>query len=351
MLQGAVSVAWNGTDWGVAWTEAQGPEPAVYFVRVGTEGRRRGTPVRVSERGYRGWGPSLVWNGESWVVGFAGGAARLGEIWLARVDARGTPIGRPQRVTARERDDHAPALGYDGRELFAIWSAFLPALGRHAVYVLRMNRWGGQLGPPLRLVDRRDRLSAPALVRTRSGWAAAWLVSRSDAVAVDMRRIDPDGEPRAYVSRVTLGALGGSDLTARFGVAWDGERFGVAWDEVRDGAPHVFFHTVSARLDESTPARILSLPNESSSAPALAALGPGSFVAAWQIERAGEQRVRLLAFDASGTPFGEPVEVQGHDGRAGSPALSLGRDALGLVTAAGGTLSFHRVGLGPCVWR
>ena len=156
---------------------------------------------------------------------------------------------------------------------------------------------------------------------------------------------------RGYPARVTLGALGGTDLAARFGVAWDGAHYGVAWDEIRDGAPHVFFHSIGARLESSAQAVMLSAPGEPSTSPSLLSNVPGVFFAAWEVEHANESRVRVASFDSEGAPLGEPVIVQGHDGRARSPTLAGGDRALGLTTVTARGVSFHRVLLGPCPIR
>src|SRR4029453_13367480 len=104
-----------------------------------------------------------------------------------------------------------------------------------------------------------ERLSSPLLVWNGGGWAAAWIVARNEALAVDMARLEADvSHTRGYPARVTLGALGGTDLAARFGVAWDGAHYGVAWDEIRDGAPHVFFHSIGPLLDSSAASVMLS---------------------------------------------------------------------------------------------
>lgn len=345
--EGSAAIAWNGREWGVAWTERTNEEPAIFFVRVGTDGRRRSMPVRISERGYRGSTPTIAWNGETWNVAFSGGAGPLEEIWLGRVDVRGTPMGRPQRVTARDRRDFTPALAFNGQDLMAVWSAQTPNQ-RWAILALRMNRWGAQLGPPVRIADRRDRLSSPVVISTSTGWGVAWLVSRTEAIAVDLVRLDTRGQVKGYPVRATLGPLGGTDLTARFGIAWDGENYGLVWDEVRDGAPHVFFDTVSRRIDSTAHPVMISSPDDAAGAPTLAALEPGVFLAAWEVERGIHRHVRVTALDASGRSLGESVEVQGHDGIATMPAMAIGDGAIGLATISTRAVSFHQVQLGPC---
>ncbi len=341
-------VVWNGREWGVAWSEVVTDEPAVFFARVGRDGRRIGNPVRVSDRGYRGSTPALLWNHTQWLVAFSGGAGRLEEIWVGSVDARGTPVGRPHRVTARNRRDLGPSMAFDGRDAILVWSTVLPD-SRNGVLALRMDRAGVQLDAPILVADRRERLGAAQVVWNGATWAAAWLVSRSEAIAVDMSRIEADvSRTRGYPARVTLGPLGGTDQGARFGIAWDGARYALAWDEVRDGAPHVFFDTVSRTLEPSGRSVMLSPRGDSATAPAIAALGPSTFLAAWEVERGRERHVQVATFDDLGRPLGGRIEVQSNDGRASMPTLAVGDDAVGIATVSTRGVSFHRVPLGPC---
>jgi hypothetical protein len=344
----SASIVWNGREWGVAWSESVTDEPTVFFARVGRDGHRIGNPTRISDRGFRGTSPSLLWNGRGWAIAYSGGGGRFEEIWFAIVDERGTPIGRSRRLTARNRRDFAPALATNGRDTLVVWSAQLPE-NRWGILAVKVNRWGSQLDYPILVADRRERLGAPNVIWNGFAWAAAWLVSRTEAIAVDMARIEPDvSRVRGYPARVTIGPLGGTDQGARLGFAWDGVQYGLVWDEVRDGAPHAFFDTVGRLLEPRSRGVMLSPRVDSATAPAIISLAPSVFLAAWVVERGHERHVQVQTFDGDARPFGEHIEVQSNDGIATMPAIAASDDAVGIATVSARGVSFHRVPLGPC---
>lgn len=344
----SASVIWNGREWGVAWSEVVTGEATVFFARVDANGHRVGNPSRVSDRGYRGAVPSLLWNGQSWGIAYSGGASRLEEIWYAQLDARGSAQGRPRRLTARNRRDYSPAIASNGHDTIAVWSTQLPD-DRWGILAMRIDRWGTQIGAPILIADRRERLSAPSVVWNGFAWAAAWLVSRTEAIAVDMVRIEADvSRARGYPVRVTIGPLGGTDQGARFGFAWDGEQYAVVWDEVRDGAPHAFFETIGRLLEPRGRGAMLSPTGDSATAPSVLAMGGSTFLAAWVVERGRERHVQIATVDGAANPLAEHIEVQSNDGMASMPAMALGERALGIATISARGVSFHRVPLGPC---
>jgi len=124
--------------------------------------------------------------------------------------------------------------------------------------------------------------------------------------------------------------------------------YSLAWDEVRDGTPHVFFKVANAWLDGKVHTVMLSAVEESTKAPALATIDADALGAAWEVERGANRHVQLNTFDPMGSPLGENIEVQGHDGRAQTPVIALGRDAMGLATVSERGISFHHIPLGPC---
>jgi len=347
--QDSPSVAWNGGEWGLAWSEEVAGIPTVYFARVGPDGTRRGGATRVSETGYRGNSPDLLWTGDRWAYVFSGGASRTDEIWFALLDAHGALVSRPHRITGRDRSDYAPSLASDGRNLIVTWAARWEE-HRWGVFAMRLDRWGSQLELPLLLSERRERVSTPSALWNGFAWAAAWLVSRNEAIGVDMSRFEARLETtRGPARRVTPGPLGGSDVSGRYNFAWDGSRYGLVWDEVRDGAPHVFFDTVSRVLNPTRHEVMLSAPGDPASAPAIVTLAPNAFMVAWETEVSEQRHVQIATIDAEGRRLGDPIEVQNHDGRASLPALALADDVAGLVTLGMNGIMFHRVMLGPCL--
>lgn len=341
------AVAWNGTHFGVVWTETREGEDRVMFVRVGADGARLGSPVQVSERGYRAVTPSLAWNGASWSVVYVGGINALGDLFQARVDPRGIPAGRPWRITRGDRDDAEPVLVGSGPGYGLAWVA-TEFDRRHTLYTQAFRSWDAREVPPTRVLNTSVGLSAPRLVWTGSAWAVLVLAAQRDAIGVDMARVESDGRLRASARRVTPGQLGGAEFDRRYAVAWDGAHFAVAWSEQRDGRTAVHLVRADLRGDRIGDEQTLSDPDASGSVPALESIGDAEVVAAYEHEREGVSRVRLRALGADGWIQPGHVELQGVDGRAGSPAMVWSAAALGVVTTTPRGITFHRVSVGPC---
>lgn len=342
-----VALAWGRDAWGVAWAES-GEEHSVFFARVGALGWSLSGPTRINDHSIAARQPALVWNGDAWLLSFAATVGNVEELWLGRIDARGTPMGHPERLTARDRFDHEPALAFNGRRVLAAWATQLGD-GRSAMLTVQLDRWGAQQTPPV-VVHLRDTLvAAPALLPVGEGWTAAWLLGRShDLEGIDLARLDARGASVGDVARVTE-ALPGSTLDRnRFTFAWDGATHAVLWDELRQGATQLFLRTYGRTTRPLGPARELTSGTEPAAHPSVVALGPGRFALAWQQQRGTDQLVLLRTLDASGQWLDEGLSVRGNDGEARSPTLAWGEGQLGLVTASAHGLSLHRVLLEPC---
>ncbi len=348
-VDGRASLVWNGHTWGVAWSEVVSEQPTVFFALVRPDGLRRGSPTRVSDVGYRGTSPAVAWDGHQWLITFSGGAGRFQEIFLARLNEHATLLARAEHVTARERNDVSPAIALSPDGPTIAWAAeFLSH--RWAIRAVRLNRWAMQIGPPVTIVERSEPLGSVTIVPNDRGVAVSWLVRRGEAV-VDVMRLDPGGGPHGYFGRATPSTIGSADHAARYALAWDGTQYGFAWDEVRTGSPRVFFHTLTRRLDASGATMTVSHGGGSARAPAIVAIAPGRFVAAWEVERDTDRHVEVGAIDGATGRDAVGVQLRGHDGTAWSPAMGMGQDSVGVATTTARGIALHIVPLGSCALR
>jgi len=147
---------------------------------------------------------------------------------------------------------------------------------------------------------------------------------------------------------MTDARIGDVSAERRFAIAWNGQRYGLAWSELRDGQRRLYFRWVSARGNPLSAARELGVEGEVSTSPALAAVGDGTLLLAWESEREGDRRVAVSLLDEEGNPQREPVTLRGVEGIATQPALAVSADAVGVATRSRRGISFHRVTLGNC---
>ncbi len=344
---GAPRLAWNGAHFGIVWTETIDEEDVVRFVRADAEGTRLALPLRVSERRFLAANPSVTWNGDSWSVVFAGGVRVMGDIYQARIDARGSGVGRPWRMTRGPQHDAEPEFFATGQGFGLAWTSLEPS-GRWSMYAEALNRWDAPLAPPTQLFNTSFRLLSPRLLWTGSAWAVAFLSARQEVSGVHLARMEASGLRRGGVNRVTPDRIAGTETAHRFDIAWDGRSFGLVWSELRDGTPQLFFRRLTPRGNPDGPVLSLRVADEQSENPSLAHLGDGVFALAEQVVRDGFPRVRVRTLHADGRIQTEGVELRGLDGAAARPALLYNGTVLGLATRSQRGLAFHIVHLGPC---
>ena len=346
---GGVSIAWSGRAWAIAWTETVDASDAVFFVTVGPDGRRRDTPVRVTDRGLRGRHPFVVWNDDHWLLFSSGGLGRFDEIWLHRVDARGLRVMTSQRVTSRDRNDHHPtARRTPDRGWVLVWASEIEPR-RHEVHVLRLGSAGQQLSAPTRLVERTARLTEPVLTAHGDGFVALWTALRPTTFAIEGVRLDARGGPLGGVARLVTAPHGLAERPPRAALASSGDTLTVAWEQWEHGSSGVRLARFARRLGEAREPELAIEPSGVLRAPALDTLDPRALVFATQ-RSVGEvdQSVLLSLRTPDGASIGERVMLRGHEGLAERPTLSIGAGALAVVTSGPRGLALHRVPLVEC---
>ncbi|MBK8693071.1 MAG: hypothetical protein IPN17_12445 [Deltaproteobacteria bacterium] len=344
---GRMRIAWNGEHWAVVWSETIDNEPAVFFARIDADGSRPRPPLRVSERRTYASAPAVCWNQTAWSVFFTGGLREVGDLYQARVTSRGSAVGRPWRMTRGERLDIDPAVATTGTTTGLVWSA-READQRWSVYGKVLDRWD-RPSAPLTLMRNSSLALGPAeLIWTGQEWAAAYVTAGQEVFGVELARLDGIGQLRGSVRRMTDARIGDVSAERRFAIAWNGQRYGLAWSELRDGQRRLYFRWVSARGNPLSDARELGVEGEVATSPALAAVGDGTLLLAWESEREGDRRVAVSLLDEEGNPQREPVTLRGVEGIATQPALAVSADAVGVATRSRRGISFHRVTLGNC---
>jgi hypothetical protein len=346
-LSGA-AIAWSGTHYGVAWSDRADDERVVRFVRVGADGTRLGTPLRMNEDRTEAADPSVTWNGVSWVVVWSGGLHALKDIYQGRVDPRGSAAGRPWRMTrTRDREDLQPRIASIPGGFGLAWVARVSGR-RSRLYALSLDRFDAPRGFPVALLDTAVSLGETELVWTGAQWAASALSAQREVLRVELGRLDPRGYSLGSVTRLTPRVIGGVETRGRYALAWDGARFAVAWSEVTAGSSHVFFQRASARGNLEGAPLDLGDADESAESPSLARVGEGVVAAAWQVTREGRARIRVRTIDAGSRAQEVPVELQDHNGAVGHPQLLVAGDTLALLSVSDRALTLHRIALGPC---
>jgi hypothetical protein len=257
-----LSLAWTGSEFGVAWTTERhvpGEDPAlsykVEFARAGPDGAKRGEDVLLrADATY----PSLAWTGSVYGLAWSHVPADLTydpEIYFNQFDTEGSALGEDIQVTTDTAlGNYWPVLMWTGSEFGLIWKQVAHWYYHGYDYFFNRIAPDGSVLLDDSLIDTtRDFGGYPSLAWSGSMFAGGW---RGNFVL-----IDPSGFPAS--DPLEIPGEGMRDYSSLIygpsAIAWTGSKYGL----VVEGAypnDEIFFHWVSA--DGSEQSRVIQLSSE-----------------------------------------------------------------------------------------
>jgi hypothetical protein len=115
------SMVWTGSEYGVVWTDFRHGQGEIYFLRASATGAPIGAPLRVTNDPASSMRPDLAWNGTEYGVAWQDGRNGNFEIYATRVSATGIEIGDDLRVTAAAGASAIPSIVWTGNEYGLAW--------------------------------------------------------------------------------------------------------------------------------------------------------------------------------------------------------------------------------------
>jgi hypothetical protein len=115
------SIAWSGTEWGIAWSESRDLNPEIYFVRLSGDGVEVGPETRLTFDSGDSTLPALAWTGSGYVVAWQDDRDGNGETYVVGFSATGLKSGADVRVTDAGGDSTYPAVTWTGSEVGLFW--------------------------------------------------------------------------------------------------------------------------------------------------------------------------------------------------------------------------------------
>ena len=255
-----VRIVSNGNGYGVAWTapadDAGAPE--IFFRLLDKDGTPMGPATRVTNAPGLSLSPSLVWTGTHYGLAWHDGrdeepdaapGTGVAEIYFARLDANGEKIGSDVRVSNATGQSFRPSLVWTGTEYAVTWNDDRD--GNHEIYFARLDASGAPVGGEMRVSNAAGTslLSDLAVVKGAAGsngYGVVWLDDRDGNVEVYFSRLDPSGVT-AGTLRLTSTPLGSGDAH----IAWNGTGFGVTWIEEKPGSAGASSQVVFAQVSEA----------------------------------------------------------------------------------------------------
>lgn len=273
----ATSLVWTGSEYGVAWMDSRDGNYEIYFARISAAGVKQGNDVRITNDGasaYDSNNPSLAWSGTEYGVAWRDSRDGNPEIYFTRISSVGVKQGGDVRITndgASVFISEMPSLTWTGAEYGVAWDDSRD--GNYEIYFARVSAAGVKQGSDVRITNDGNFSFAPSLTWNGTEYGVAWHDSRDGNYEIYFARINAVGTKQGNDIRVT-NASGSSQASS---LAWAGTEYGVAWNDNRGGNYEIFYSPLAA---DGAPLaeRLLTTAPASDYYPALAASTHGAGV-------------------------------------------------------------------------
>jgi hypothetical protein len=294
------ALAWNGQSWGLVYADGAAGSLDLYYRPLSPTGQPLAAPTRLTTAsGDTDW-PDLVWTGQHYALAYddeRAGANRH-DLYFQRFDLNGTRLGGEVRVTTDPARQSSPILKWNGSHFGLVWTDYRHANNRE-VYFRRLGPDGALVGGEVRVTNDAADSAWPDLAWNDADreWAVVWHDTRDGNAEVYFARLSETGVKRGADTRLT-NATGFSGYPS---IDWNGYQYGVSWHDERTGRPAIFFAPLNAAGQKA--GADVRLSSGSGASTYTTALWNGStFAFGWRDDRDGPTGNTELYFALVGCP-------------------------------------------------
>ncbi len=120
---GTATIAWTGSEYGIAWVDARDGNNEIYMARVSAAGTKLTPDIRITDFLLSSDSPWLEWTGRDFGLAFVDHRDET-QIWFTRIGPDGTELGDEVKLTTDPATSLLPCLAWNGTELGMTWSDF-----------------------------------------------------------------------------------------------------------------------------------------------------------------------------------------------------------------------------------
>ncbi|HSM93065.1 MAG TPA: hypothetical protein VLT47_09260, partial [Anaeromyxobacteraceae bacterium] len=243
------AVAWDGTDYLVVWQDLRsGTSWDIYGARV--RGADRGVldvgGIVVSGAGDHQQCPAVAWDGTDFLVAWQDYRSALDfDVYGSRVGADGAvrdTDGIP--ISTSRSAQSSPAVASDGANVLVVWEDDRNGEGLDIFGARVRGSDASVLDPGIAISDSSNPQHAPAIAWDGSQYLVAWADLRSvTSDDIYACRVGQDG---SVLDPAGIAVSTAAQSQSRPSVAWGGAHFLVAWEDYRSGTS---LDVYAARVD------------------------------------------------------------------------------------------------------
>jgi hypothetical protein len=217
------SVVWNGSGFAVVWDDTKGSNRDIYFQRLDALGGPLGNSIRVTSATSLQEDASIAWDGTQYAVVWTDERDGNREIYGQRIDGTGSLVGSAVRLTSAAGTSQRPSVVALSSGRFGVaWED--ARSGQAAVWYAPWEGPGWSAVAGSAVSASTGAASIPSLTTTGAEVLLAWRDTRHGGGDLYARRLGYDGTALSSEIRLTADGLVGSAVSA----SWHGSGFGVA---------------------------------------------------------------------------------------------------------------------------
>ena len=166
------SLAWNGSNVGVAWSDFRHGSPEIYFALLDRDGAMVGDAVRITEADGNSLHPSLIWNGMTWAVSWVDQRDGNYGAYFVRITSEGVKLGDEVSISDTPSTAQPSFTAWTGLEFGVVWTAL-----DGGIRFAHVSAMGEDLGDEVRLYEGEGLSLFPAVDWNGSEYGVSWIDS------------------------------------------------------------------------------------------------------------------------------------------------------------------------------
>jgi hypothetical protein len=333
------SAAWDGSAYGVAWQDNRDGNYEIYFARVSPDGTVIVPATRVTNQASSSYRPTIAWTGSEYGIAWYDYRTTTTDIYFTRVGKDGAKLLADSPITSNAGGSYSPSLVWADVEYGVAWYDYRD--GNNEIYFARISVAGLKVGIDVRVTSDTASSIDPSLTWTGQMYGLAWEDTRTTTSDIYFANISATGTigPAAQIT---------TDAAASHypRLAWNGNEYGVAWQDTRTNPYSLYF----ARIYESGSkiGEDIQIRNSTglSCRPSLVWTG-AEYTVAWEENSYGNNDIFCVSLDSVGDRIGVERRMTARTSEERNPTLAVGGRGLGLFwRTAGVGYEIHFLGLG-----
>jgi hypothetical protein len=306
-----VYAGWSGSQFGLVWQDKRdNANGEIYFAALSKTGTRlNAQDVRITATSGVDAHPALAWNGTRYGLVYADNSAGNYELYFRLLEANGSPVGNPIRITNAANASDWPDLVWTGTFFGLAWEDERSGANKEDVYFQKLDASGNKVGPEIQVTTDGARQMAPILKWTGTDFGVVWTDTRFTQREIFFRKLDGNGQPVGSEIRVTNDPAD----SAWPDLAWNGSDWATVWHDTRDGNAEVYLTRLTASGQKMGGDLRLTNATGFSGYPSIDWNG-FQYGLSWQDDRAGTVAIYFAQVNASGTKNGADLKVSSGSG-------------------------------------